>query len=211
MFLWYKKYRINNLIKWKIFVGAARSGTAPTNAFVGAASSGTAPTNRPMYTSTGARGRNFLSVGYSLLPPDAIRLAIFSSTPRRHRLLDLSRHLRPLSTPPPDLSRRSGLDPRPLPFSSSSPARLPTTADALAAATRPAAVLGVRVGYGAQLRALHSCGLPGSSHCGLRPRAQSGGLRCQPARARERAWGAAAADGLQPLPPHLEPAAPRPR
>ena len=42
------------------------------------------------------------------------------------------------------------------PFSSSFPARLPTTAAALAAATRPAAVLGARAGYGAQLRALHT-------------------------------------------------------
>ena len=62
----------------------------------------------------------------------------------------------PLSAPPPDLSQRSGLDPRPLPFSSSSPARLPTTAAALAATTRPVAVLGARAGYGAQLRALHT-------------------------------------------------------
>ena len=36
-------------INWKIFVGAANSGTAPTNRFVGVANSGATPTNDLWY------------------------------------------------------------------------------------------------------------------------------------------------------------------
>jgi len=100
VFLWYKKYIINNLIIWIFFVGAARSGTAPTNAFisfVGAAVSGTTPINRHGYITMGA----WVTKCWALSSSSRRRQATnFSPAPRRRRLPDLSRRRRPLSAPP---------------------------------------------------------------------------------------------------------------